>query len=76
MNATTARPVRQRVAIAVTVKGTRRKPRTFAGIDAINRELELGLNPALLKRVRSHIAGGEAVEVEVGGKTFVFSPAN
>ena len=74
--AATTRPARQRVAITVTVKGTRRKPQTFAGIDAINRDLELGLNPGLLKRVRSYIASGEAVEVEVDGKTFVFAPAN
>ncbi|HEF4730004.1 hypothetical protein [Burkholderia multivorans] len=78
MNAATenARPARPRVSIALTVKGSRRKSQVFAGIDAINRELELGLNPALLKRIRLSVAGGEAVEVEVEGKTYVFAPVS
>ncbi|HKR39835.1 MAG TPA: hypothetical protein VJU59_09170 [Paraburkholderia sp.] len=65
---------RPRIAISVAVKGARRKTQVFAGIDAINRELELEMNPSMMKRIRVRVRSGETVEEEVGNKVYVFAP--
>ncbi|WP_175774174.1 hypothetical protein [Burkholderia anthina] len=70
----TTTAARQRIAISVAIKGARRKPQVFAGIDAINREMELNMNPSLMKRIRVAVRGGETFEVDVAGKVYVFAP--
>jgi hypothetical protein len=67
--------VKPRVPVSVRVKGQRAEPQEFAGVDAANRALAVGLGPSVLKRIRVAIRDGETVEAEVSGKTFVFAPS-
>lgn len=71
---TTNAIARPRISISVAVKGARKKPAVFAGIDAINREMGLEMNPSLMKRIRASVRGGETFEVEMAGKVYVFAP--
>lgn len=66
---------KSRVSLSVTIKGARRKPQDFSGIDAAVRALQIeGANPSTLKRIRATVKGGEAVEVTFGTRTYIFAP--